>query len=151
MDSRPSSTLKSATDKPGILLEGSLGFENEGFVSSFSNYWTQIVRSVDKKTKVTRIVFRVTRDKKSTLKGASGDLLDNQIKRQVILWSSLGDADTQLPRKVLVNVEQDKSKKFMSKGNFDFTIQVDSSAKYKLRASSEQERQQWVDLLRESS
>ena len=75
MDKYPasaSSPKNQQAEKPGIILEGSLGFENG--ILNWNNYWTQIVRINDKKSKAQRIIFRVTRDKKTTLKGATGDL-----------------------------------------------------------------------------
>lgn len=53
-----------------------------------------------------------------------------------------------LPRKVQITALETSKPKFMGKSaNYEFVVQVDSSDKYKLRTSSEKERQQWVDLL----
>lgn len=46
MDCKP---MNNDVSKPGMILEGSIGFENEGIISSYSNYWTQIVRINDSK------------------------------------------------------------------------------------------------------
>lgn len=143
MDAKP---ISNQSAKPGVILEGSIGFANGAFVSSYANYWAQIVRLNDTKTGAQRVVFRVLRDKTGAMQGQAGHLPEDKIKRQVVIWSSLGNADTQLPRKVQITSEPTKVK-FMGKATFDFSVQVDASAKYNLRASCERERQQWVSML----
>lgn len=55
-------------NRPAVLREGVLGFENEGLISSYSSYWTQVVQTSDGKGGV-RVVFRVLRDKKGQMRG----------------------------------------------------------------------------------
>ena len=97
MDAKP---MNKDSGMAGVLLEGNIAFDNGKLSTSYSDYWTQIVRLTDKKTGAERVVFRVQRDKKNPLKGHAGHLGDDLVKRQVVIWSSLGNADPQLPRKI---------------------------------------------------
>lgn len=133
-----------ASNEQGMLREGVLGFENEGFISSYSQYWMQVVRLTDAKG-TERVVFRVLRDKAGAKRGHAGELKDAEIKRKVVLWSSLGAADPQLPHKLAIHSEPGKAK-LVGKGRYDFSVAVNST-KYNLRASSEVERQQWIAVL----
>lgn len=80
------------------------------------------------------------------MRGQAGELKDAEIKRKVVLWSSLGVADPQLPHKISIVAEPGKAK-MMGKANYDFSVVVNTSTKHNLRASSEIERQQWMAVL----
>lgn len=124
-------------NEPGMLLEGLLGFENEGLISSYSQYWMQVVRASDGKGG-SRVIFRVLRDKKGQMRGQAGDLPEDAVKRQVVLGSTRGQADPEMPRSVEVTTEA--GKKRMGKVQYDFSVVVNQNTKYNLRAGSEAER-----------
>ena len=77
--------------KSTILIEGYLKFENEGMISSFSEYWMQVIETEDSVSEGQKIIFRILRNNKETkaVHGQSGNLPEDMIKRTVVIVNTI--------------------------------------------------------------